>query len=301
MASPAQLFLLADHIKLSLLERQRAISLNLEPNSQDGQISQLLDLFREGLDGIETERLRLGDSGDAKAVADLGEQQRLLRQQFDNLTSQFRGFSSPITSATTAHPNNPSLSPTFEHAQTLPARASTNRSRLPSSSSLAKQPPNREASGSHVGTKSVRFSDRTTADEREDERDDVESRNRAALFPYRDDPDATTATPNQDGLDNTQIHAYHAQVLQDQDDQLDRLGESIGRQRELSMQIGDELDSQVQLLDDVDRHVDRHQTRLDTARRRLGKVARRAKDNVQLTIILVLIVILVLLIIITKG
>ena len=66
MASPAQLFLLADHIKLSLLERQRAISLNLEPNSQDGQISQLLDLFREELDGIETERLRLEDSGDAK-------------------------------------------------------------------------------------------------------------------------------------------------------------------------------------------------------------------------------------------
>ncbi len=66
MANPTQLFLLADHIKLSLLERQRAISLNLEPNSQDGQISKSLDSFREGLDGIVKERERLEGSGDVK-------------------------------------------------------------------------------------------------------------------------------------------------------------------------------------------------------------------------------------------
>ncbi len=103
-----------------------------------------------------------------------------------------------------------------------------------------------------------------------------------------------------DDLNNTQIHTYHEQVLRDQDDQLDRLGESIGRQRELSIQIGDELDTQVQLLDDVEVHVDRHQTRLDGARKRLGDVARRAKDNVQLTVIAILIVVLVLLILILK-
>ncbi len=66
MANPTQLFLLADHIKLSLLERQRAISLNLEPNSQDGQISKSLDSFREGLDGIEKETQRLEGNGDVK-------------------------------------------------------------------------------------------------------------------------------------------------------------------------------------------------------------------------------------------
>ena len=88
--------------------------------------------------------------------------------------------------------------------------------------------------------------------------------------------------------------------MAEQDEALDRLGESIGRQRELSIQIGDELDEHVQMLDEVDRHVDRHQTRLDKARKNLGHVARKAKDNVQLTIILVLIIILVLLIIILK-
>ena len=88
--------------------------------------------------------------------------------------------------------------------------------------------------------------------------------------------------------------------MREQDDQLDNLGRSISRQRELSIQIGDELDSQVEMLDDVDEHVERHQTRLDGARKRLGTVARKAKDNKQLTIILILIIILILLIIILK-
>jgi syntaxin 8 len=121
---------------------------------------------------------------------------------------------------------------------------------------------------------------------------------RAQLFPYRDDPiDAPT---DQSQLDNQQIHAYHSEVLAAQDEQLERLGESIGRQRELSIQIGDELDSQVAMLDEVDGLVDRHQGRLDQARKSLGNVARKAKGNMQATTIIVLIIILVLLIIILK-
>jgi hypothetical protein len=65
MSNPNQLFLLADHIKLSLLERQRAISLNLEPNSQDGHISRSLESMREGLEGVTNERERLEQSGDS--------------------------------------------------------------------------------------------------------------------------------------------------------------------------------------------------------------------------------------------
>lgn len=53
MANPSQLYLLADHIKLSLLERQRAISLDLEPSSQDGHISRSLDQMREGVEALE--------------------------------------------------------------------------------------------------------------------------------------------------------------------------------------------------------------------------------------------------------
>ena len=88
--------------------------------------------------------------------------------------------------------------------------------------------------------------------------------------------------------------------MRDQDEQLDRLGQSIGRQRDLSIQIGDELDEHVQMLDEVEGHVDRHQTRLDGARKRVGIIARKAKDNKQITAIVILIIILVLLIIILK-
>jgi syntaxin 8 len=123
--------------------------------------------------------------------------------------------------------------------------------------------------------------------------------NRAQLFPYRDNPD-TDAAPDHAALDNQQIHAYHSQVIAEQDDQLDQLGASIGRQRELSMQIGDELDGQVVLLDDVEEGVDRHSEQFRRARGRLDRFSRKARENWSLTVIVVLIAILVLLIVITK-
>jgi syntaxin 8 len=123
---------------------------------------------------------------------------------------------------------------------------------------------------------------------------------RQQLFPYRDEPTSDPDTPDQTSLDNQQIHAYHSQVIADQDEQLDRLGASIGRQRELSMQIGDELDGQVLLLDDVEEGVDRHQAQFQRARGRLDRFSRKARDNWSLTVIVVLIVILVLLIVILK-
>ncbi|KAI9883108.1 MAG: hypothetical protein M1823_005130 [Watsoniomyces obsoletus] len=297
MPNPSQLFLLADHIKLSLLERQRAISLNLEPNSQDGHISRSLESLREGLKGINEERQRLENNGDESSATTLTEQASILQTQLDDLTSQFRGFSPPTPSTT--HPNDPSLSSTFTHAQ------SSERPRIPSQSSFANK---RRGASPHI-PKSVRFRDSNPnpngrSKPPPDNEDEDNDPSRAGLFPYRDDPTDQVTTSaegsNNEELNNTQIHTYHEQVLQDQDDQLDRLGESIGRQRELSIQIGDELDTHVQLLDDVDVHVERHQTRLDGARKRLGHVARRAKDNVQLSVIAILIVVLVVLVLVLK-
>jgi syntaxin 8 len=64
MSNSNALFLLADHIKLSLLERQRAKSLNLNSDSQDGHISRSLDQFRDGIESLETEQKRLEAAGD---------------------------------------------------------------------------------------------------------------------------------------------------------------------------------------------------------------------------------------------
>lgn len=285
MANTAQLYLLADHIKLSLLERQRAISLNLDPNAQDGNISRSLESLREGIEGAERQAVRLEGADHATSHA-LSDQITRLRSQYDDLTSQFRGFPTTSPSAI-ATPNDPSLAGDFADAQaTSPRHPSSSSSSFPAERSAA-------AAASSTPSKSVRFTDDDT---RFDAEDDAR---RAALFPYRDDP----AGPPDDhprGLDNVQIHAYHQTVLREQDEQLDRLGDSIGRQRDLSIQIGDELDEHVQMLDEVEVHVDRHRDRLDGARKSLGQIARKANDNKQLTAIGILIVVLVLLIAILK-
>ncbi|EAT85859.2 hypothetical protein HBI56_144840 [Parastagonospora nodorum] len=250
--NPPQLFLLSDHIKLSLLERQRAISLNLPSTSQDAQISRSLEQLRSGIESLESQ---VADTSDESISSQLPR----LRSQLTDLTSQFSRTAAP-TSSTITHPNDPSLQRDFTAAQSAPPKS-----------------------------KSVRFTD--TAD--------APDPNRAQLFPYRDDPDPDAA-PDHSGLDNQQIHTYHSQVLREQDEQLDVLGASIGRQRQLSEQIGEELEGQVLLLDDVEEGVDRHQAQFVRARGRLDRFSRKARDNWSLTVIVVLIIILLLLIVITK-
>ncbi|KAK0390019.1 hypothetical protein NLU13_3592 [Sarocladium strictum] len=273
MSNPNQLFLLADHVKLSLLERQRAQSLNVDvgSGSQDGHIARSLEQFRDGLAALSEEKARLEQEGDTSAASTIADSLAPLQKQLDDLTAQFHGFTSPSTNTTLTSPNDASLAADFAHASTSPSSA-------------------RKAS------KTVRFSDTPASPSTEHHTD--------ALFGpgrYRDDPeDSAGYTDHAATLDNQQLHAYHSQILEEQDEQLDRLGESIGRQRELSMQIGDELDSHVAMLDEVEGVTDRHISRLDRAKRTLGKVSRSAGENKQMTAIVVLIIILVLLIAILK-
>ncbi|KAF8537613.1 hypothetical protein BDD12DRAFT_887286 [Trichophaea hybrida] len=100
--------------------------------------------------------------------------------------------------------------------------------------------------------------------------------------------------------ENPNMLPLHLRVLEQQDDSLDRLSTSIQNQRELSIQIGDELEDHVRLLVDVDYLVDRHQTRLDGARRKLNRFAQSTKENGSLMVIIILIIILLLLVVILK-
>ena len=280
MSNASQLLLLADHIKLSLLERQRAISLNLDPNpSQDANISRSLESFREG---IESLAFRSSDT----------EQVDNLRSQYNDLSRQFHGQSSSTVEATLTSPNDPALQSDFAHARSRTSHDHPTRPNMTKSSSL------RGSNSVTNGAKNVRFRDNPS----QESLDAQDEANRASLFPqrYTDEPqDSGTPDPTSE-MSNTQIHTYHQQVLQEQDDQLDTLSESIGRQRHLAMQVGDELEGQVALLDEVDRGVDRHQGRLDGARKRLKGVSSKAKENWGMTTIVVLIVVLVLLIVVLK-
>ncbi|EXJ94153.1 hypothetical protein A1O1_02546 [Capronia coronata CBS 617.96] len=279
MSNPTQLLLLADHIKLSLLERQRAISLNLDPvPSQDSNIARSLESFREGIESLA-----------ARSATD-DESLNQLRSQYNDLSRQFHGENSSTAATTLASPNDPTLKDDFARAQTR----KSSEGRQQRASNLRKQD-----AGQSQAAKNVRFRDNPSQESLDEEDDTI----RAALFPsrYTDEEAGRVQTPDPtESMSNVQIHAYHKQVMAEQDEQLDRLGESIGRQRHLALQVGDELEGQIALLDEVDRGVDRHQGRLDGAKRRLKGVSRKAKQNWGMTTIIVLIVILLLLIVLLK-
>jgi syntaxin 8 len=286
MSKPNALFLLADHIKLSLLERKRAQTLHLDAadsDSQDGHISRSLEQFKDGLEALQKDQQRLAESGDDAKASIIADSLPALQKQYDDLTSQFHGFSSTSTASTLTHPNDPALAQDFA-AATSTKPATTRKPSTP---------------------KTVRFSDSPL--DLEAQHTEVPDPLRAGLFggsalPYRDDPTDGSAGYRDAaaGLDNVQIHEYHQRIMEDQDAQLDDLGRSIGRQRELSMQIGDELDGHVAMLDETERVVDRHQSRLDRGRKQLGRIARAAGESKQMVAIVVLIVVLVLLIAISK-
>uniref|UniRef100_A0A060SYN2 ARAD1A13442p n=1 Tax=Blastobotrys adeninivorans TaxID=409370 RepID=A0A060SYN2_BLAAD len=108
--------------------------------------------------------------------------------------------------------------------------------------------------------------------------------------PYHDDPD----------MDNRDIHQQQQVTMQQQDDHLDRLAQSVSRQHELSIQIDDELTVHNQLLDDVDNYVDRSHGRLEAAKHRLEKFSRKAKENGSLLTIAILTLIFIILVVVLK-
>ncbi|KIH86334.1 syntaxin 8 [Sporothrix brasiliensis 5110] len=295
MSNPNALYLLADHIKLSLLERQRSKALNLlqadaddaaatgdssagasERDAQDGHIARSLDQLEEGIASLKTEQARLESQGEEGKALNIGDALPGLQKKLTELTAQFNG-TAPVSAAGT-------------------------------SSSIK---PKRGGGASSGNTnKAVRFKDKPLPPPGTDGDDvDLEAQ-RNSLFnrPYTDDPDVDGSlgggSPSLEGRyddqDNVQLHQMHSSIIADQDAQLDALGVSIGRQRELSMMIGDELDSHVAMLEEGERLTDQHQTRIDRARRQVGKIARSAGDCKQMVAIVVLIIILILLIAILK-
>ena len=250
MATASQLYLLADHIKLSLLERQRAVSLNLAPNSQDNEISRSLEALRDGIDKLDNA------------------ESPILLKQYQELYQQFSGTAANIQPSL-REANDPLLANDFISAQ--------------------RTPQSRTGLNTRKTSKIVRFSDDPSEDD---------TINRTALMPYRDDPD--DAPPNHSSLDNQQIHEYHHQVIRDQDEQLEHLSVSVRRQGELSIQIGNELDEQNGMLGETEEYVDRHQTQLDRAKKRLDGIVKKGKEGGAWTIIAILTIILLLLLIVLK-
>ncbi|TQS38345.1 hypothetical protein Golomagni_01151 [Golovinomyces magnicellulatus] len=273
-----QYFQLIDHIKLSLLERRSAISVDSRSASHDTNISRSLETLREGIEKVYREQVKLQELGDTDASYTIEEIAKNLQAQHDDLMKQYQCESQKIGKSSIAtHPNDTGdlissgdfTEDTIQPKVIMPSTLKTSFRGSPPSQNTAK---------------SVRFSE---SSQETDQRD---------YFPYRDNPSPV----DHSHLDNQQVYSYHSQVIQRQDEALDRLGRSIGRQRELSIQIGDELNEHAEMLDDIDRYVDRHQTRLKRTMKGLEKAAKHARDNKQFKVIASLIAILIALIIILR-
>lgn len=139
---------------------------------------------------------------------------------------------------------------------------------------------------------------------------DLEDIGASIAVPYHDDADYSrrmllperlrksvrfTDSLADSNLDNGDLLQLQSQVMREQDSSLDTLSVSISRQRELSIQIGNELDEQGEILEDVDTMVGRSSTRLDHARNRLTTLSRKAKEHNHLLAIVILVIILILL------
>ncbi|KAK6524557.1 hypothetical protein TWF281_011462 [Arthrobotrys megalospora] len=277
-----RLVLLADHIKLSLLERSRAISLKLEPNTADSYITRSLETLRQGIEQIEQEQTRLEQEGElsSKSLRDREDALIKLRSQYDALTSQFASQSGDSNTSTIDLTN-------------VPSKTGLDPNSLPYTDDPDQPRHHRAARGLASYT------------------DDDSSTHRESLMGSSADLTASTrksskqvrfsdALVDTSDMSNGQMLTLHQRIMGEQDETLDRLSESITRQRELSIQIGDELDSQGELLDDLDDGVDRAQRRITGARKRLDTFARKAKDNGSMITIVVLIIVLVLLIALLK-
>jgi len=66
--------------------------------------------------------------------------------------------------------------------------------------------------------------------------------------------------------------------MDDQDQHLEQLSQSVQRTRHVAVAINEELDLQVALLDELDEDVDVTQSRLRAAKRRIADVLKRSSN-----------------------
>jgi len=74
-------------------------------------------------------------------------------------------------------------------------------------------------------------------------------------------------------LDNQGVLQLQKQMMQEQDEDVDVLARAVARQKELGIQIQEELEVQNEMLGMLDEDVTRVQGKMDVARKRIGKIS----------------------------
>ncbi|OCF38999.1 syntaxin 8 [Kwoniella heveanensis CBS 569] len=262
-----------------LLERSRIISLNLKPSpSSTSQIIRNLTSIKRDLDALETkdDDLHGGGSGKGKGVAGGGDGSSLgeLGESYDRLLEM--------------------LSEDDVGREKVKTLQREKRQPTPSPAATAEVPPKSKSPLPRIHTPSSAEVPKLSVEP---------PTPGAGVTRFRDFPDSDDEA-NEIGLIGApsphEMLSGQQAMMDDQDERLNLLSHSIGRQNHLSIQIGSELDLHHQLLEDTDAAMDRTAASLGRARRRLDRVAEDAKQHGSTITIVLLIFILLVLIIVFK-
>ncbi|KAA3471539.1 syntaxin-51-like [Gossypium australe] len=107
--------------------------------------------------------------------------------------------------------------------------------------------------------------------------------NRDSLLGPESKPDAMSRTV---GLDNSglvglqrQIMKGNASLQNEQDEDLEKLEETVVSTKHIALAVNEELDLQTRLIDDLDQHVDVSDSRLRRVQKNLAVLNRRTRDS----------------------
>ncbi|XP_010476728.1 PREDICTED: syntaxin-51 [Camelina sativa] len=81
------------------------------------------------------------------------------------------------------------------------------------------------------------------------------------------------------GMDNQGIVGYQRQVMREQDEGLEKLEETVMSTKHIAMAVGEELDLQTRLIDDLDYHVDVTDSRLQRVQKNLAVMNKNMKSG----------------------
>jgi len=128
-----------------------------------------------------------------------------------------------------------------------------------------------------------------------EQRDSLMNMNKPIPDKYAAKKKGASLDNNQSFIDNES--SVQQVIMRDQDAQLDGVLNTVSTLKQVALNVGQELDDQVRLLEDVDEQVDHTQSTLKGAMTRMSKVLKDADDKKSFCCIFVLVIILILLLV----
>ncbi|KAK4282007.1 hypothetical protein QN277_013437 [Acacia crassicarpa] len=97
-------------------------------------------------------------------------------------------------------------------------------------------------------------------------------------------------------LDNQGLVGFQRQIIKEQDEDLEKLEETVTSTKHIALAVNEELGLHTRLLDGLNEHVDTTNSRLQMVQRRLAFLSRRTKGGCSCMILSVLVIIIMIIV-----